>query len=56
MLLTGSKSEVIDVGNHDMYPMRGTLDIFKAKALLKWEPETTFKEGLRKYYESITSS
>ena len=54
MLLTGSKSEVIDVGNHDMYPMRGTLDIFKAKALLKWEPETTFKEGLRKYYESVS--
>ena len=53
MLLTGSTSEVEDVGAHDMYPMRGTLDISKAKELLKWEPETTFKEGLKKYYESV---
>lgn len=53
LLLTGSTSEVEDVGAHDMYPMRGTLDISKAKELLKWEPETTFKEGLKKYYESV---
>ena len=54
LLLTGSTSEVEDVGAHDMYPMRGTLDISKAKELLKWEPETTFKEGLKKYYESVS--
>ena len=49
--LTGSKSKIVDIGMNKMYPRRGTLDIDRAKKLLGYKPETTFDEGLKKYYE-----
>ena len=49
--LTGSKSKIVDIGMNKMYPRRGTLDITRAKTLLGYNPETTFDEGLKKYYE-----
>ena len=49
--LTGSKSKIVDIGMNKMYPRRGTLDITRAKTLLGYKPETTFDEGLKKYYE-----
>jgi len=49
--LTGSKSKIADIGMNKMYPRRGTLDITRAKTLLGYNPETTFDEGLKKYYE-----
>jgi len=49
--ITNSESEINDIGNHELYPMRGTLDISRAKSLLDYEPKTTLQEGLKKYYE-----
>ena len=49
--LTGSESDVDDIGNHSLYPLRGTLDISRAKDLLGYEPEFTLDEGLKSYYE-----
>ena len=49
--LTGSKSKIVDIGMNKIYPRRGTLDITRAKTLLGYNPETTFDEGLKKYYE-----
>ena len=49
--LTGSESELEDIGNHELYPMRGTLDISRAKDLIGYEPEFTLDEGLNSYYE-----
>ena len=49
--ITGSKSEVEDIGNHKLYPMRGTLDISRAKDLLGYEPEFTLEQGLKSYYD-----
>ena len=49
--ITNSESEINDIGNHELYPMRGTLDIGRAKSLLGYEPKTTLQEGLKKYYE-----
>ena len=54
LFLTGSESEVEDIGAHKLYPMIGTLDISKAKLYLKWQPEHTFEEGLKKYYDYLT--
>jgi len=34
-----------------MDPMRGTLDISRAKDLLDYQPEVTLEEGLESYYE-----
>ena len=51
--ITNSQSEVEDIGNHDLYPMRGTLDISRAKDLIEYEPQHELKEGLEKYYEWI---
>ena len=51
--ITNSQSEVEDIGNHDLYPMRGTLDISRAKDLIEYEPQYELKEGLEKYYEWI---
>jgi len=49
--LTGSKSEILDTGAHKLYPRRGTLDISRAQKQLGYAPETSFDEGLEKYYE-----
>jgi nucleoside-diphosphate-sugar epimerase len=49
--ITGSKSELEDIGNHKLYPMRGTLDIGRAKDLLGYEPKFTLEQGLRSYYD-----
>ena len=49
--ITGSKSDIEDIGNHKLYPMRGTLDISRAKDLLGYKPEFTLDEGLKSYYE-----
>ena len=51
--ITGSESELEDIGNHDLYPMRGTLDISRAKDLIGYEPRYELKEGLKKYYDWI---
>jgi nucleoside-diphosphate-sugar epimerase len=49
--ITGSKSDVEDIGNHKLYPMRGTLDISRAKDLLDYEPKFSLREGLQSYYD-----
>ena len=49
--ITDSRSEIEDIGNHKLYPMRGTLDISRAKDLLGYEPKFSLKEGLQNYYE-----
>ena len=51
--ITNSQSEVEDIGNHDLYPMRGTLDISRAKDLIEYEPQYELKEGLEKYYVEL---
>jgi nucleoside-diphosphate-sugar epimerase len=48
--ITGSDSEIKDIGMQSLYPARGTLDISRAKDLLEYEPKTGFREGLEKYY------
>jgi len=49
--MTSSKSDLEDIGNHELYPMRGTLDIGRAKDLLNYEPEFTLEQGLKSYYD-----
>ena len=49
--LTGSDSDIEDIGNHKLYPMRGTLDISRAKDLIGYEPEFTLEQGLQSYYD-----
>ena len=49
--ITGSESEIEDIGNHKLYPMRGTLDISRAKDLLNYEPQFTLDQGLQSYYD-----
>ena len=51
--ITGSQSELQDTGNHRLYPMRGTLDISRAKDLLEYQPQFTLRQGLESYYEWI---
>ena len=51
--ITGSKSEIKDIGMHDLYPMRGTLDISRAKDLLDYAPQFTLRQGLESYYDWI---
>ena len=51
--ITGSKSEIKDIGMHKLYPMRGTLDIGRARDLLGYEPQFTLRQGLESYYEWI---
>jgi len=48
--LTGSNSEIVDIGAQKLYPKRGTLDISRAKELLGYTPTTTFEDGLEKYH------
>ena len=49
--LTGSDSDIEDIGNHKLYPLRGTLDISRAKDLIGYEPEFTLDQGLKSYYD-----
>ena len=49
--LTGSDSDIEDIGDHALYPSRGTLDIERAKDLLDYEPKYTLDEGLKNYYD-----
>ena len=49
--ITGSDSDIEDIGNHKLYPMRGTLDISRAKDLLEYEPQFTLEQGLKSYYD-----
>ena len=51
--ITGSKADVEDIGDHTLYPSRGTLDISRAKDLLGYEPKYGLKTGLENYYEWI---
>ena len=51
--ITGSTSDVEDIGMHKLYPMRGTLDIGRAKDLLEYSPTHELREGLEKYYDWI---
>ena len=53
MDITGSQSEIKDIGMHKLYPMRGTLDISRAKDLLEYEPQFTLRQGLESYYDWI---
>ena len=54
--ITGSKSKVEDIGSHNLYPTRGTLDISKAKNMLNYNPKINFESGLKLYYESIQNT
>ena len=54
--ITRSKSKVEDVGSHNLYPTRGTLDISKAKDMLNYNPKINFESGLKLYYESIQNT
>jgi len=49
--ITGSDSDIEDIGKQDLYPMRGTLDISRAKDLLGYEPKFTLEQGLKNYYD-----
>jgi nucleoside-diphosphate-sugar epimerase len=49
--LTGSKSQIKDTGQNNLYPERGTLDITQAKTLLNYQPQHNFDQGIKKYYE-----
>ena len=49
--LTNSESDIEDIGDHGLYPSRGTLDIQRAKDLLDYQPEYTLDKGLKSYYE-----
>jgi nucleoside-diphosphate-sugar epimerase len=49
--LTGSKSQIKDIGQHNLYPERGTLDISRARKLLNYQPQYNFDQGIIKYYE-----
>jgi len=49
--LTNSESDIEDIGDHGLYPSRGTLDIQRAKDLLDYQPEYTLDKGLQSYYE-----
>jgi nucleoside-diphosphate-sugar epimerase len=51
--ITGSKSEIKDIGMHKLYPMRGTLDISRAKDLLGYEPQFSLRQGLESYHDWI---
>ena len=51
--VTGSKSKIVDTGKNQLYPDRGTLNISRAKKLVKYKPQYSFEAGLKKYYEWI---
>ncbi len=54
--LTGSRSQIKDTGQNNLYPERGTLDISQAKKLLKYEPQHSFDQGIKKYYEWLQNT
>lgn len=51
--LTNSKSKITDIGDHSLYPSRGTLDISRAKELLGYSPQFSLDQGLESYYDWI---
>ena len=51
--ITGSKSELQDIGMHKLYPLRGTLNINRAKDLLDYSPLFSLRQGLESYYDWI---
>ena len=51
--ITDSASSIEDIGDHSLYPSRGTLDITRAKSLLDYTPECSLHTGLQKYYDWI---
>jgi UDP-glucose 4-epimerase len=51
--LTGSKSQIKDIGKNSLYPSRGTLNISKARELLGYKPRIDLSEGLGRYYNWI---
>jgi nucleoside-diphosphate-sugar epimerase len=51
--ITGSNSEMQDIGMHKLYPLRGTLDISRAKDLLEYQPQFSLRLGLENYYDWI---
>jgi len=51
--ITGSDSEIKDVGMHKLYPLRGTLNISRARDLLEYEPKFSLRQGLESYYDWI---
>ena len=56
ILLTGSKSRIKDTGQNNLYPERGTLDISQAKKLLKYQPQHSFDQGIKKYHEWLQNT
>jgi nucleoside-diphosphate-sugar epimerase len=54
--LTGSKSQIKDTGQNNLYPERGTLDISQAKNLLNYQPQHIFDQGIKKYYEWLQNT
>jgi len=54
--LTGSGSRIKDTGQNNLYPERGTLDISQAKKLLKYQPQHSFDQGIKKYYEWLQNT
>ncbi len=51
--ITGSKSEIKDIGMQKLYPLRGTLNIGRANDLLGYKPTFTLRQGLESYYDWI---
>jgi len=51
--ITGSNSEIKDIGMQKLYPMRGTLDITRAMDLLDYQPQFSLRKGLESYYDWI---
>ncbi len=47
-LMSNSSSEIRLIGDRPGQVFRHTCDISKARSLLKWEPRTTFDDGLRR--------
>ena len=56
ILLVWENSCEQDIGNHNLYPTRGALNISKAKDMLDYKPQFTFENGLKLYYESIQNT
>ncbi len=46
-----SKSKIVDTGAKSLYPLRGTLDIKRAKKYCGYKPTINLEQGLKNYYE-----
>ena len=46
-----SKSKIVDPGAKSLYPLRGTLDIKRAKKYCGYKPTINLEQGLKNYYE-----